>query len=49
VVSGSKRLYLLRVYLRVGDVVEPDTATVAPPPREQGDFDNYDKIKAVIP
>ena len=47
--SGSKRLYLLRVYLRVGDVVEPDTATVAPPPREQADFDNYDKIKAVIP
>ena len=54
--SGSKRLYLLRVYLRVGDdVVEPDTAKVAPrssgqwSPREQGDFDNYDKIKAVIP
>tara|TARA_R100001082_G_C4365636_1_gene161780 strand:- start:337 stop:972 length:636 start_codon:yes stop_codon:yes gene_type:complete len=54
VFSGSKKLYLLRVYLRIGDVVEPDTATVAPPPRarpneEQEDFDNYDKIKAVIP
>tara|TARA_B100000287_G_scaffold434116_2_gene497662 strand:- start:269 stop:844 length:576 start_codon:yes stop_codon:yes gene_type:complete len=49
VFSGSKKLYLLRVYLRVGDVVGPDTATVAPPPKEQGDFDNYDKIKAVIP
>ena len=49
VFSGSKRLYLLRVYLRVGDVVEIFFLMIRPPPREQADFDNYDKIKAVIP
>ena len=37
VFSGSKKLYLLRVYLRIGDVVEPDTATS--PPNKDIPFD----------